>query len=278
MTNTEAKPKRKWWKEGLIGLGAGAFFGATSVAIGQPFDTIKTKMQVQKGFEANTMRQTITKTLESLGKQGFYRGYTYPFIGSTVYRSAQFGAYEAIYSHLSNKFDENGLLIKYRFHALLGGLGSATTRALIETPLEYAKIHKQTQRNWQLRHVYTGFGISWARTAIFLTTFFYTRDIVKASYPEVFSRPVLGPLITGSVVASIAWGIAWPLEVVKSQVQGSYAKTGEKVSAMEFLKCNYYEKGLSGLYRGLAPGLLRSFWANGVGLVVYEYVQCWLQG
>ena len=35
-------------KEGLISLGTGIIFGATSALAGHPFDTIKTKMQVSK--------------------------------------------------------------------------------------------------------------------------------------------------------------------------------------------------------------------------------------
>ncbi len=31
-------------------MGTGVLFGMTAVAVGQPFDTIKTKMQAQQGF------------------------------------------------------------------------------------------------------------------------------------------------------------------------------------------------------------------------------------
>lgn len=33
-----------WYREGMIALFTGTVFGATSITIGHPFDTVKTKM------------------------------------------------------------------------------------------------------------------------------------------------------------------------------------------------------------------------------------------
>ena len=51
----------------------GVLYGTTSVAIGHPLDTIKTKMQAQKGFETGGMIKTLTKTLRTQGVIGLYR-------------------------------------------------------------------------------------------------------------------------------------------------------------------------------------------------------------
>lgn len=263
----------KWWKEGLVGLAAGSLFGATSVAIGQPFDTIKTKMQTQTGYQNKTMLQTVRATLGSQGLLGFYRGSPFPFFGSTFYRSAQFGAYESIYSYLESNYGKSNRLFKeYRLHALLGGLGGATARAVLETPLEYAKIRLQTQRDWKLRDVYKGFGITWLRTTVFLSSFFYLRETAKTRYPEELSHPIIGPFLLGGVVATFAWWVVWPLELMKSQVQGSYVGN-ESPSVLQRMRLVVSERGLAGLYRGVLSGTLRSFFANGIGLIVYEYVQ-----
>ena len=270
---SKEKDKRQWWKEGLVGLWAGSLFGVTSVAIGQPFDTIKTKMQTQSGYQNKTMLQTIKATLRSQGPVGFYRGSPFPFFGSTFYRSAQFGAYESIYSYLEGRYGQRNVLFKkYRLHALLGGLGGATARAVIETPLEYAKIRLQTQRDWKLRDVYKGFGITWLRTTIFLSSFFYLREAAKTRYPKELSHPILGPFLLGGVVATFAWWVVWPLELMKSQVQGSY-NGSKNFSVLHRMRLVVSERGLTGLYRGVFSGTLRSFFANGIGLIVYEYVQ-----
>ena len=41
--------------------------------VGHPFDTLKTKMQAQKGFESGGMIQTFSKTIKTQGVIGLYR-------------------------------------------------------------------------------------------------------------------------------------------------------------------------------------------------------------
>jgi solute carrier family 25 carnitine/acylcarnitine transporter 20/29 len=45
----------------------------------------------------------------------------------------------------------NGLEVR----VVCGGMMSGSIRALVETPLEYAKIKRQTGENWKLRDTYT---------------------------------------------------------------------------------------------------------------------------
>lgn len=51
----------------------GVLYGTTSVAVGHPFDTIKTKMQAQHGFENEGMIRSFAKTVRSQGIKGLYR-------------------------------------------------------------------------------------------------------------------------------------------------------------------------------------------------------------
>ncbi|XP_014673522.1 PREDICTED: mitochondrial arginine transporter BAC1-like [Priapulus caudatus] len=93
MTHNELRSH--WLKEGAIGLGVGVLYGVTNVAVGHPFDTVKTKMQAQRGFESGNMLQTFGKTLRHQGIIGLYRGCIPPLWGSGIYRSAQFAVFEA---------------------------------------------------------------------------------------------------------------------------------------------------------------------------------------
>ena len=45
--------------------------------VGHPLDTIKTKMQAQRGFERTTMVGTLSKTLRTQGLIGLYRFASY---------------------------------------------------------------------------------------------------------------------------------------------------------------------------------------------------------
>lgn len=100
---THSEKRTVWWKEGLIGLGTGVMYGTTSVFVGHPFDTIKTKMQAQSGFERTTMAQSFTKTIREGHIKGLYRGCIPPLFGSGIYRSMQFAAFEGSYTFLGDK-------------------------------------------------------------------------------------------------------------------------------------------------------------------------------
>jgi solute carrier family 25 carnitine/acylcarnitine transporter 20/29 len=43
------------------------------VAVGHPFDTIKTKMQAEVGFEKTGMIKSFIKTIREQGIKGLYR-------------------------------------------------------------------------------------------------------------------------------------------------------------------------------------------------------------
>ena len=51
----------------------GVLYGTTSVAVGHPFDTIKTKMQAQCGFESEGMIRSFVKTVKTQNIRGLYR-------------------------------------------------------------------------------------------------------------------------------------------------------------------------------------------------------------
>jgi hypothetical protein len=57
----------------LLMFVVGVLYGVTSVCVGHPFDTLKTKMQAQVGFEKTNMFQTLFKTLRTQGVIGLYR-------------------------------------------------------------------------------------------------------------------------------------------------------------------------------------------------------------
>ena len=51
----------------------GVLYGVTNVCAGHPFDTIKTKMQAQAGYEKQSMVRSFVRTLKADGIRGLYR-------------------------------------------------------------------------------------------------------------------------------------------------------------------------------------------------------------
>jgi len=263
-----------WLKEGVIGMASGVSYGVTSVLVGQPFDTVKTKMQAQGGFfQRTTMVSAFKHIVQTQGIVGLYRGCVPALLGSGIIRSIQFAGFEATYTFFQNSsFTKEipytgGLQIR----VIAGGMVGATARALIECPVEYIKIQRQLQQSWRLRDVYTGLGVTWCRTLPLFTTFVVMIDSGRRNAPDLFARPILGPFLTCGIAATAAWWIVWPLEYMKSQVQGQF---GGQKSVLQRIQIVLKERGgFFGLYRGLLPGSLRSFIANGCSMISMSYVQ-----
>ncbi|XP_070563411.1 mitochondrial substrate carrier family protein S-like [Ptychodera flava] len=270
---THNEDRTHWFKEGAIGLGVGILYGTTNVAVGHPFDTVKTKMQAQAGFEGSGMFRTFVKTLRTQGIIGLYRGCIPPLWGSGIYRSTQFAVFEAGYTYMDNPFGRwefpftGGVQMRV---AIAGGFAS-TARAIIECPLELAKIRRQTGQTWQFKGLYKGFGVTWFRTMGLMTTYFILIDSGRRHCNELFQRPLIGPFLASGTAATLAWWIVWPLEYMKSQVQGNY---GKEMPVLQRMRLVIKERGgFFGLYRGLLPGSIRSFLANGTSMVVMAWAQ-----
>lgn len=154
---------------------------------------------------------------------------------------------------------------------LVGGVIASTSRAIIETPLEYAKVRRQTQQSWTFRHLYTGFGVTWFRTVGLMSTYFILVDSGRRHVPGLFTTPMIGPFLTSGVAATLGWWVVWPLEYMKSQVQGSY---GKDQSVLQRMRMVIRERGgFLALYRGIGPGTIRSFLANGTSMIVMANAQ-----
>ena len=78
----------------------------------------------------------------------------------------------------------------------------------------------------------------------------------------------LSPFWTGAICSNLAWLTIWPIDVVKSQIQSGKLQYVNK--SFTFLLYDNIKSGL--LFRGIMPGLLRSFIANGCSMVVYNKV------
>ena len=81
----------------------------------------------------------------------------------------------------------------------------------------------------------------------------------------------LSPFWTGALCSNMAWLTFWPLDVVKSRMQsGRYDGMGMWALLRDTAKSG-------AIYRGLGPGLMRSFVSNGVGMEAYAYTSKWLR-
>lgn len=256
-------------KEAFFGLVCGAAYGVTSVLVGQPFDTVKTRMQVLNVPSASSV---IKSVVHRSGLRGLYSGMLPVLIGSTVFRSAQFTGYGWGFSKSQEVFASTSEPISYtnglRPAVLIGSLCAGTLRALIECPVEVCKIRSQlnlSPTTFILRDAYHGFFSMWIRSTGLLTTALIGFDYAIRLYPETMGKPVTGDFLKGSVIATLAWFVIWPSEALKNHVQAG----NDKMSIVARARLLLREQGFRGFYRGILPGLTRSVFANGLSMVAF---------
>lgn len=104
-----------------------------------------------------------------------------------------------------------------------------------------------------------------------MDTYFILVDSTRRHAPSLFSFPVVGPFLVSGVAATVAWWVVWPLEYMKSQVQGGYGKEQSLLSRMKLVVRE--RGGFLALYRGIGPGTIRSFIANGSSMAVMQWAQ-----
>jgi len=282
--------------EGMRGLLCGLLFGLAAPLVGQPLDTIKTRMQADAAYARGGALATARGIVAREGLLALYRGLLPPLLGSTIFRSVQISVYAAAYAGaggsaaLCTPLPGSGGL---QPRVLLAAAASSTARALIETPLELIKVRQQTGQRWlradnaaaaaraplrELRGLYSGFGVTWARTMGLMTTFFVLVDALERNAPQLVAVPVAGPFLKGGVCATMGWVVVWPFEVLKSQIQAKSPGVPDGAGALERARHVLATRGgVLGLYRGIGPGCLRSMLANGCSMVVFSACQAALR-
>ena len=265
--------KTVWWKEGILSLISGTAYGMTSIIIGHPMDTVKTKMQAQTTFNTSSnLQSTCTRIYKKEGIRGFYKGALYPFFGSIIFRSLQFSIFDSTYNYLkdSENFTRS---LPYTFgvqpRVILGALFAAAVRTVIECPFEYAKVKRQTLQSWNFRSLYKGVGALYLRTTGIMTAFLVLCDSYRRHTNLYDSK--LGQFFVAGTSGAFAWFLVWPFENLKNVIQAETQGVGE--SWREKFSWMVRTNGVRGVYRGLVPGIMCVSSRNGASMIAMIYTQ-----
>ena len=193
-------------------------------------------------------------------------------------------------------FPRTTLLGTIDTNVVLAGIAGGMGRALVEIPTDLLKIRTQVSNlqsqkgggggklpplgGFRWTNLLDGSAVTFARNTVLFASFIVYVDLSKqacqAGYvPSIVCTPnneALTPFFKGAICANLAWLTCWPVDVLKTQRQsGNYAS--KDVGTWELFRTNYQA---GHLFRGLVPGLTRSFVANGSSMVVYEAVHSYL--
>ncbi|KAI0772779.1 mitochondrial carrier [Trametes elegans] len=272
---------------------AGSVGGAAQVIVGQPLDTIKTRAQTAPAGMFKGPMDILTQTLRKEGFFALYKGMASPLVGIAGVNSLLFAAY-GVSKRIISPFPQLSL----KEIAGAGAIAGAVN-AVLASPVEMFKVRMQGQygspsdkrlhtvvsemwRDWGFRKgIMRGYWVTVAREIPAYAGFYTAFEFSKRKFSEKYGKqiPVWALLASGSTGGIAYWLACYPLDVVKSRVQ--LRATPPEGTPVQYiareLKLVVAESGVSGLFRGLTPSLLRSIPAAASTFAAFELTREYLK-
>eukprot|EP00931_Biecheleriopsis_adriatica_P089309 TRINITY_DN63462_c0_g1_i1.p1 TRINITY_DN63462_c0_g1~~TRINITY_DN63462_c0_g1_i1.p1 ORF type:complete len:286 (+),score=42.22 TRINITY_DN63462_c0_g1_i1:24-860(+) len=256
----------------LAPLLPGAAHAVAIIAVGHPFDTLKTRLQL--GMQGS-MSSCVWHTLQSQGVKGFYRGAAMPLTQLVVKRPFEF----AIWEWFNAKFQGKS------YAPALGGVIAGLTSAVLGCPFSVIKIQLQATskdvhasvaqaaaailKSRGILGFYRGFHISVYKETPFATVYLGTYGNLR----EMLPKTTWSPAVAGGVASMITWTVLLPLDTVKTIVQARVLEDSRPVSPWQQLTQIMRDRGIGGLWAGWAPVALRSLPSSAAAMLAYEWAR-----
>lgn len=278
---------------GFVDLLAGSLGGAATVAVGQPLDTVKVKMQTFPETYPNAIKCFVT-TFKNEGLfRGLYAGTT-PSLAANVGENAvlfcAYGYSKKFVSAITGRHGQDMTVIDKAssgfFAAFFSSFALCPTelikcklQAIKETnsePISASELTKKILREQGIRGLYNGLTTTIAREMPGYFAFFLGIESTKVLLTRYTrfkdeSHPMVS-LLAGGVGGMCLWLAIFPFDLVKSRIQIENSKS----SLSQMLTKIVREEGPRTLYRGLTPTLIRTFPATAALLYTIEQTKLFL--
>lgn len=255
---------------------AGSFAGFAMSVVGQPFELVKVRMQINEG-RAGSLLHVIRNVAKGEGIFSFYKGSSGPFLTSGLSTALQFTVFE--------KGKQNSLPIA------ISGAFAGFANALLVTPLERIRTLQQISTMKKVSFLETfcslyssngvcslfeGGTLVMLRECLGLGFYFTSYELCKKSFGPEFHSNSVNPIIAGSVAGLSFWGFVYPIDVLKTLMQAKPLKSSMRVGIFDLLIDRVRSRGFLSLFQGIAPCLLRAVPANAAAFFTYEWMVHWL--
>ncbi|XP_028314714.1 solute carrier family 25 member 48 isoform X2 [Gouania willdenowi] len=287
---------------------AGWIGGASSVVVGHPLDTVKTRLQAGKGYKS--LVHCVLTIYRKETAAGFFKGMSFPLVSITLYNSLVFGCFSNTQRFISRYRHGDArhpsTLLDLTLASALTGLVSVAVGA----PVDLVKIRLQMQtqpmvtenlhlatgmsavrlrplavgvhhhgplqvisrvvQSEGLCGLYRGGGAMLLRDVPGYALYFipYTLLCRKLSSEHTHSPQPFTICLAGGLAGSISWVTATPADVVKSRMQAD-----AQMKYRGILHCilhSYNTEGLQVFFRGWSVNAIRGFPMSATMFLTYE--------
>ncbi|KAJ1654605.1 hypothetical protein IWQ61_005497 [Dispira simplex] len=297
---------------GIIDFLSGSVAGMAQTAVGQPFDTIKTRLQIEG--RQQRFRGPLDCAVQTIRHEGFfslYKGMLSPLLGISAVNAVLFASYSQAKEW--QRTDAQGHLALHQI-ALAGGFAGVVNTILI-SPVELLKIRLQGQYTPLSKHashlppsqtsqtiyrgpfqlarailtthgvrqgLLRGFWITMLREIPANMGFYTGFEVAKrwlATQSNVSSDQLgIGQLLMAGACGGVSyWTCCYPLDVIKSTVQYQTKPLRSLGYIRETISELYQQGGLRAFTKGFTPTLLRSLPAAATTFSVYELTSRFLR-
>lgn len=248
----------------LKSLIPGALSTSTSVLLGYPIDTIKTRMQT--GMHSNFF-SCLSSTAKNEGIKGFYRGVSMPFATLLVKRTLQFRIYEEAKKHTNSW--------------LAGTCASIVSP--ISNPMHVVKVRMQNSKSDKyksmmecikdvyktngIRGFFKGTSVNLVKDVSFGTLYLGSYGTLKKFLDTNYSQSnkEIRNFIAGGTAGSLSWLVLMPIDYVKTAYQTGAGK--------QYVFSQLGKNGIKALWKGVIPTVGRIFPINAAAMTVYEFAK-----
>ncbi|XP_004397813.1 PREDICTED: mitochondrial ornithine transporter 2 [Odobenus rosmarus divergens] len=282
--------------QAAIDLTAGAVGGTACVLTGQPFDTVKVKMQTFPGLYKG-LTDCCLKTYSQVGLRGFYKGTCPALMAYVAENSVLFMCY-GFCQELVRKvvgLDKQARLSDLQT-AAAGSFASAFA-ALALCPTELVKCRLQTMYEMEMSGkiaksqntiwsvvksilrkegplgFYQGLSSTLLQEVPGYFFFFGGYELSRSFFASGRSKDELGPvplMLSGGIAGICLWLVIYPVDCIKSRIQ-VLSMSGKQAGFLGTLISIVKNEGIAALYSGLTATMIRAFPANGSLFLAYEY-------
>jgi len=256
------------------------------VYIGQPFDTIKVRMQVNPA-EYNSALQSLKRTVTNEAVSSLWRGSIPAFVGALSENAVAFGingTLKRIWNAVSPQVTQTeGISITKPI--VTGAITGAFTGVVL-CPCDVIKCRAQMKtsttsagdksvktlvteviRQRGLRGMFVGLNAQILRDIPFGATFFGSYEILCQVFRKYTSLPDSTIyFMSGGFAGQLGWIATIGFDTIKSAIQTSEKPTTIKEVAQDILRT----RGWKGFFVGMEVTVLRAFPANAALFLGYE--------